>query len=266
MSDTREQVLELTVVVAARPTTIFRQFTDPDRFARWMGGAMGRAELEPREGGALRVEFPGAGEEPGAVVLGEVLALEPDHRFVFTWGYQGDPDLPPGSTRVEITLEPGPHHTVVRLRHSGLPDELRPQHRGGWRIYTAFLASRAADEDLETARRQAASDWFAAWKETDPDRRRELLERGTAPEVSFRDAFAALSGREDLASHIAASQAHSKGIRLEPDGDPTGCHEAIHFPWRAVSEDGEVVARGTNVGKLSLDGRFREVYGFRLEA
>jgi uncharacterized protein YndB with AHSA1/START domain len=42
-------------VIAARPETVFRYFTDPVRFARWMGrGSM----LDPRPGGRLRVGYP----------------------------------------------------------------------------------------------------------------------------------------------------------------------------------------------------------------
>ncbi|MDF2741936.1 MAG: hypothetical protein K0S88_3306 [Actinomycetia bacterium] len=33
----REAPVELALTIAARPETIFRYFTDPARFARWMG-------------------------------------------------------------------------------------------------------------------------------------------------------------------------------------------------------------------------------------
>jgi hypothetical protein len=47
--------VEVTLVIAARPGTIFRYFTDPARFARWMGEA---SVLDPEPGGRLRVGHP----------------------------------------------------------------------------------------------------------------------------------------------------------------------------------------------------------------
>ena len=68
--------MELTI--AARPETIFRYFTDPARFARWMGQG---SVLEAEPGGRLRVGYP-----TGQVAGGRVVALEADRRIVFTWG------------------------------------------------------------------------------------------------------------------------------------------------------------------------------------
>jgi len=53
------------------------------------------------------------------------------------------PDNPitPGSTRVEITLEPDGDKTRLRLAHSGLPDDdAVAQHIHGWDHYLARLA------------------------------------------------------------------------------------------------------------------------------
>jgi uncharacterized protein YndB with AHSA1/START domain len=132
--------VEVTLVIAARPGTIFRYFTDPARFARWMGEA---SVLDPEPGGRLRVRYP-----TGQVAGGRVVAVEPDRRIVFTWGHEGDGQaVPAGSSTVEITLEPVADGTEVRLRHSGLPAGEPP------------LAHVA--------------DWLAAWNEPDPARRAE---------------------------------------------------------------------------------------------
>jgi uncharacterized protein YndB with AHSA1/START domain len=66
------------------------------------------------------------------------VAVEPDRRIVFTWGYEGDGQaVPAGSSTVEITLEPVADGTEVRLRHSGLPAGQPP---------LAHLAARGAPE------------------------------------------------------------------------------------------------------------------------
>lgn len=252
------QVLSIATRISARPSTVYRWLTEPERFARWMGAAMGKATLESRIGGALRVEFP------GSVVVGEVVDMVPDQRFAFTWGYAEAGASPPASsTRVEITLEPTGDGTLLVLRHSGLPSEmLRQQHRGGWRLYSAVLASGAADEELASARTQAADAWFAAWAECDAAKRRALLERCCDAGVEFRDNYAALSGIEDLDGHIAASQTMMSGMTLAPAGPPDGCHEMVRVPWE-VSVHGAVVAHGVNVGRLGVDGRWRSMYGFK---
>src|SRR5260370_27582893 len=70
----------------------------------------------------------------GHVVLGEYVLVEPPSRVVFTWGWEGNPDLPPGSTTVEVTLVPDGEGTIVRLKHGGRPDPHRPEpHVRRWR-------------------------------------------------------------------------------------------------------------------------------------
>jgi uncharacterized protein YndB with AHSA1/START domain len=251
----------MTTRIAARPATVWRYFTDPERFARWMGAAQGTATIDPRVGGSLRVEYPAFGQ----VVAGEVVELREAESFAFTWGYEGEGQaIPVGSSRVEITLRPFDEGTVLELRHSGLPDAASVrQHRGGWRLYVSVLASGAAADQLGPAVEAAVSGWFAAWAETDAARRREQLAACCAESIEFRDAFAALAGLDDLGDHVAASQAFSQGVRLEGTGAVSCCHELVRFDWRAVSGDGQVLATGSNVGRLGLDGRFLSVHGFR---
>jgi len=81
-------------------------------------------------------------------VRGEYVAVEPPHRVVFTWGFEGSTDLPPGSSTVEITLHADGDGTIVRLRHDRLPtDASREQHAIGWRHYVEKLAVVVAGGD-----------------------------------------------------------------------------------------------------------------------
>ena len=61
--------LETNIEIAARPSTVFRFFTDTERFQRWMGAT---SEISAEPGGAVRVSYPG-----GGAALGEVLELVP---------------------------------------------------------------------------------------------------------------------------------------------------------------------------------------------
>lgn len=126
--------------VAASPETVFAYFVDPEKHRRWMGT---EAELNPRPGGVYRLNVNGRN-----VVLGRYVELDPPRRIVLTWGWEDHDAVPPGSTTVEIDLVPDGDHTVVRLRHSGLPDDAEvAQHRQGWDHYAGRLALAAAGAD-----------------------------------------------------------------------------------------------------------------------
>jgi uncharacterized protein YndB with AHSA1/START domain len=127
-------------VIRARPATVFSFFTDRDRWLSWQGIS---AELDPRPGGVFRMNVRGDG-----FASGQFLIVEPPHRIVFTWGWEGDPLVPPGSSRVEVTLAAeGDDSTRLTLVHSGLPLPALEQHRGGWDHYLDRLMVRAAGGD-----------------------------------------------------------------------------------------------------------------------
>jgi uncharacterized protein YndB with AHSA1/START domain len=118
--------------IAATPETVFSYLTDPAKLVAWMGT---RAELDPRSGGRFRIEVG-----PGNVAAGEYLEIDAPHRLVFSWGWEGDEALPPGSTTVEITVAPAGSGSLLRLRHLGLPTaEQRTLHQGGWIMYADRL-------------------------------------------------------------------------------------------------------------------------------
>ena len=126
--------------VAARPETVFAFFVDPDKMVRWMGL---RAELDPRPGGRYAVDINAQARARGAFV--EVV---PHSRVVFTFGWEEDPNVPAGSTTVEVTLTPDGDGTLVRLVHRGLTTaEMREQHRHGWQHYLARLAAAGGGGD-----------------------------------------------------------------------------------------------------------------------
>lgn len=121
--------------IDATPETVFSYLVDPAKFITWMGAA---AELDPRPGGAFRLEV-----DADNVAVGQYLLVEPPHRLRFTWGWERHPTVPPGSTTVEITLRAEGPATWIRLRHTGLPDEgARRLHAEGWSMYTGRLAAR----------------------------------------------------------------------------------------------------------------------------
>lgn len=142
MTDAETTVVEQTLRISARPETVWRYWTDPERMCDWWGAA---AELDPRPGGACVVEMGG-----GAVMRGEYVEIVPHERIVFSFGWdptEDGPDIAPGSTLVEITLTPDGDDTILALRHSGLPAAVRDEHRAGWGHFLPLLAAAAAGQD-----------------------------------------------------------------------------------------------------------------------
>ena len=120
--------------IAAPPEVVFDYFTDPTRMVDWFGSA---ALLDPRPGGAFRVEVDGRN-----VVVGEYVEVDSPRRVVFTWGFEGqDRATPPGSTRVEVTLEARGEGTLLVLNHHGLLPEARSGHEQGWNHFLGELVA-----------------------------------------------------------------------------------------------------------------------------
>jgi uncharacterized protein YndB with AHSA1/START domain len=132
--------LEREVRVEAPPDVVFQFFVDPDQMVRWKGVA---ATLDPRPGGVYRVNVTGT-----HVARGEYVEVVPNERVVFTWGWEdeGNP-VPPGASRVEVTLVPDGSATIVRLRHLGLPGGPEDRHADGWEHYMARLVVAGAGGD-----------------------------------------------------------------------------------------------------------------------
>jgi uncharacterized protein YndB with AHSA1/START domain len=124
-------MIEMQRYVKARPETLFAFFTEQDKYTAWMGV---EAVLDAKPGGIYRVRVP-----QGQCALGEFVEVDPPRRVVFTWGWEGDIRVPPGSSTVTITLTASGDGTLVSLTHEGLPDESVALHSAGWDRYLGRL-------------------------------------------------------------------------------------------------------------------------------
>lgn len=248
--------IELRVAIVAPPETVYRFFSDPERFAQWMGED---SSIELRSGGELTVRYPGGA--PAA--RGEVLETEPDRSIAFTWGYEGGANgLPPGASEVRIDLEADGAGTRLTLRHSGLPNrDLRQGHLGGWRHYFGVLAWRAARAALQPVLEDRIDALVAAWNESKGDARRTLLETCWTPDGLFVDRMGYVEGIDALDAFIANAHRFMPGVRMERSGPIHEMHGRIRFPWRLSGPEGEVGA-GWNVGRVNGAGEIRELTGF----
>jgi uncharacterized protein YndB with AHSA1/START domain len=138
------KAIEKVITIAARPETVFRLLTDPHEYVRWKGQL---AQLEPRPGGDFRVNFP----SDRGTVIGEFVEVVPNRRVVFTWGWQDNAIVPPGSSTVEIDLEPDGQATRLRLVHRGLPEGAIAEHKEGWDYFLPRLTNVAEGREPDAA-------------------------------------------------------------------------------------------------------------------
>jgi uncharacterized protein YndB with AHSA1/START domain len=136
---TETAVYERTLSIAAKPETVWEFFVDPEKLMRWKGI---RAELDAQPGGPYYCEVI-----PGHTARGQFVEVDRPNRLVFTWGWDGQEGVPPGSSTIEVELTPDGDGTLVRLRHLDLPEQSREIHGQGWDLYLGRLAKAAAGED-----------------------------------------------------------------------------------------------------------------------
>ena len=137
------KVIERVITIAAAPETVFRLLTDGREYVRWKGHS---AQLDARPGGIFRVAFPNGRD----IVSGRFVEVTPHRRVVFTWGWEGNPLVPPGSSTVEIDLEPAGSGTRLRLVHRGLPAAGLASHTEGWDYFLPRLAAVAEGRPAAT--------------------------------------------------------------------------------------------------------------------
>jgi len=130
---------EKSVLVPLNADDTFALITEPDRLRRWQ---VITARVDLRAGGDYRWTII-----PGHSVAGTISEVEPGRHVVFTWGWEGSADLPPGASTVSITLEPADGGTLVHLVHEGLTGGQKDSHAMGWNHYLGRLVRAAAEGD-----------------------------------------------------------------------------------------------------------------------
>jgi uncharacterized protein YndB with AHSA1/START domain len=141
-------VVQRETLIPAPPATVFAFLTDPDKIVSWMGT---EAETEAHPGGLYLLK--GVGGEPSRVARGRFREVIPVHRLTYSFGWEGNEAMPPGSSLIEIDLIDRDGGTLLRMTHSGLPDASQQDaHRKGWAHYLDRLATAlgGADPGVDT--------------------------------------------------------------------------------------------------------------------
>ena len=104
--------------------------------------------------------------------------------------------------------------------------------------------------------------YLAAWNETDPAHRAELIEQVWAADGRLTDPPLAAEGHAGISDMAAALQTQFPDHRFRRASGIDTHHDQFRFAWELVSPDGGVVLSGLDVGELAADGRLQRITGF----
>ena len=139
---TEPLVVQREVQIAAPRAAVFAFLTDPEKILSWMGA---EAETETHPGGLYLIKDVG---NRGRVARGAFREVVPVHRLAYSFGWDGDQEVPPGSSLVEIDLIDRDGGTLLCMTHSGLPNAAQcAGHDKGWAHYLGRLAALAGGRD-----------------------------------------------------------------------------------------------------------------------
>ena len=137
---TEPLVVQREVQIAASPATVFAFLTDPEKIVSWMGV---EATTEAHPGGLYFLKV-----RSDRAARGEFREVVPVHRLAYSFGWEGDEEVPPGSSLVEIDLVDRDGGTLLRMTHSGLPNAAQcARHGEGWAHYLGRLGIAATGRD-----------------------------------------------------------------------------------------------------------------------
>jgi len=250
------QHVDRTILIRARPETVFGFFEDSDRWATWWGAG---STIDPKPGGRVYICHPGRIE-----IEGKVLEVAPPRRLVFTYGFVAGKPIPVGGSRVTIQLDAVPTGTRLHLSHEFTETaarEVAEDFVQGWRYQLSVFANVVASA-IHAKSADAVDRWFAAWSEPDKASRDQAVTAVASPDIQFRDRFSLIDGLGDLLPHLVAVHRFMPGMRITRQGDVQQSHGMAIAPWVARSADGQERGKGTNVFTFDQDGRIETVTGF----
>ncbi|ALG11850.1 nuclear transport factor 2 family protein [Kibdelosporangium phytohabitans] len=102
-----------------------------------------------------------------------------------------------------------------------------------------------------------AQRYIDSWNETDPAKRRLIVEEVYTPDATYTDPLGSATGHEAIDQMLAAVQKQFAGMAFRL-GDVDGHHDIARFTWELGDE---AVVVGFDVIVLA-GGRIRHVHGF----
>jgi uncharacterized protein YndB with AHSA1/START domain len=132
------ETFRTSIDIAATQEQVFDYFVRPELLVRWMGDF---ARLEANVGGVFSVDIN------GVLIRGHFVRVERPNLIEIAWGEAGNAAMPPGATRLLVSLAPHAAGTRVTLEHSGLVPGEAKKHAVGWPHFIQRLAVAAGRAD-----------------------------------------------------------------------------------------------------------------------
>ena len=113
-----------------------------------------------------------------------------------------------------------------------------------------------------SATRELIDTYLRSWNETDPLRRRTLIEDVYAEHATYTDPMVQARGWEAIDATIAAVQDMFPGHVFRLASDVDAHHDLVRVRWQLATPDAaEPLVIGFDVAELD-EGRIRRVHGF----
>jgi uncharacterized protein YndB with AHSA1/START domain len=137
MSEAAEEkpVLQLNRIIPASRERVFAAWTTPEAIKVWFGPDSCRVldvQVDLRVDGEYC--FSLSTEDLGEIkVHGRYLEVTPPTKLIYTWRWEGNPELTVGTSLVTVEFTSAGTFTEIRLTHEQLPSiESRDDHGRGW--------------------------------------------------------------------------------------------------------------------------------------
>jgi hypothetical protein len=112
-----------------------------------------------------------------------------------------------------------------------------------------------------TVLEQLADRYIAAWNETDPMRRLELVAQTYTEDATYLDPLLGGQGHAGISAMLGAAQSQYPGHRFRRTTSIDTHHDRMRFSWEMAPETGPPLAKGTDICVVD-EGRLRSVLGF----
>jgi hypothetical protein len=104
--------------------------------------------------------------------------------------------------------------------------------------------------------------YIASWNETDPGRRRELIDALFTADATYTDPLADLRGPAEIDAAVAGAQQMFAGMVFRLAGPVDTNHSQARFTWHLGPAGAEPVVIGFDVAVANAEGQISSVHGF----
>jgi SnoaL-like domain len=104
--------------------------------------------------------------------------------------------------------------------------------------------------------------YLATWNETDPAKRRALIEASLGADLWYRDPLLEADGLDAYDAMIAAVQAQFPGLVMSRTSPVDAHRDLVRFNWALGAPGAEPTFAGLDVAKYDADGKLHRIIGF----